>query len=296
LAATGTGLCLTSPPGIGVSVEPPLPFDDRDLMARFGEVRQLPQAARAERLLYRVMGVADPAHWLHFRYFSQALDSWQGFAPNRILDAGSGRGDYAFYLARRFPEAQVVGVDFDAARVARCRELTAALGLTNVTFQTGDLVTIGFDEPFDLIVSIDVLEHIVEQKAAIHNLKNNLAPDGRFFFHIPTVREKPVLFSGMLASFHEWAEHEHIAEDRRAEEFTAIVADTGLTVERSFRTFGRYTGELAVSLFALPHRNSGLNRILQGLLAPVCRVVASADGFNLESTRYAVGVMGHRPR
>lgn len=265
-------------------------------MARFGEVRQLAHTPTAERLLYRIMGVADPAHWLHFRYFRRALDGWAAIAPRRILDAGSGRGDYAFYLARRFPEALVVGVDFDAGRVARCREMTAALGLKNVTFQTGDLTSVRFDEPFDLLVSIDVLEHIVEQEKAIRNLRENLAPEGKFFFHIPTIREEPVVFSGMLDSFHKWAEHEHVAEDRSAEEFTAIVAAADLTVERSFRTFGRYSGELAVSLFALPHRNTPINRILQALLAPVCRLAAWADSLNLESIRYAVAVVGRRTR
>lgn len=264
-------------------------------MAQFGEVRLLGRTPLAERTLFRLIGVADPAHWLHFKYFARALDSWRGFSPRRILDAGSGRGDYSFYLARRFPGAQVVGVDFDAGRVARCQERARALGLANVTFRQGDLVAERFDQPFDLILSIDVLEHIVEQEGAIRNLRENLVPGGKFFFHIPTIREKPVLFSGQLASFHEWAEHEHVAEGRTAAGFATIVERAGLSIDETQRTFGRYTGELAVSLFALPHRNNLVNKFIQGMLAPVCRVMASADKLNLEKTRYAVAIQGSRP-
>lgn len=264
-------------------------------MAQFGEVRLLGHTPLAERTLFRLIGVADPAHWLHFKYFLRALESWRGFSPRRILDAGSGRGDYTFYLARRFPNAQVVGVDFDGARVTRGQERARALGLTNVTFRRGDLVTEKFDQPFDLILSIDVLEHIVEQEGAIRNLRDNLVSGGKFFFHIPTVREKPVLFSGQLASFHEWAEHEHIAEDRTASGFAAVVERAGLSIDETRRTFGRYSGELAVSLFALPHRNNTINKVLQAMLAPVCRVIASMDMLNVERTRYAVAVTGARP-
>jgi SAM-dependent methyltransferase len=263
-------------------------------MAQFGEVRLLGHTPLAERTLFRCMGVADPAHWLHFRYFLRALDGWSGFAPQRILDAGSGRGDYAFYLARRFPNAQVIGVDFDASRVARGQERARSLGLTNVTFQRGDLVTEKFDRPFDLILSIDVLEHIVDQEGAIRNLRENLRPGGKFFFHIPTKRERPVLFSRQLSSFHEWAEHEHVAKERSAQEFATVVEQSGLLVDETMRTFGRYTGELAVSVFALPHRNNIVNKVLQAMLAPFCRVVAWADMLNVERTRYAVAIKGAR--
>jgi SAM-dependent methyltransferase len=264
--------------------------------AVFGEARLLPHTSLAERLLFRLMGLLDPAHWLHMRYFRQTLDWWTELAPCRILDAGSGRGDFAIYLARRFPAAQVIGLDIDPACVERSRAIAAQLGLTNLAFQAGDLVTAAFDEPFDLVISIDVLEHIVEQEAAIRNLRQHLAPGGKYFFHVPTVRERPVLFSAHLQSLHAWAEGEHLAEERWPEEFIGVVRQAGFSVDRAVRTFGRYTGELSVSLFSLPHRQTRLNRVLQGLLAPACRLAAWADGLHLDRTRYAVAVSGGRGR
>src|SRR6185295_12325483 len=112
---------------------------------------------------------------------------------------------------------------------------------------------------------------------AIASLSDSLRKGGRFFFHLPTIRRRPVPFSTHLTDFQAWAEKEHVADDRTADEFLAVVRSSGLSIESSRRTFGWYTGEMATSLFALPHRNTTRNRILQGMLAPICRALVLAD-------------------
>jgi ubiquinone/menaquinone biosynthesis C-methylase UbiE len=262
---------------------------ERLRMPRFGEQRlALPNISTAERLLFKAMGVADPAHYLHGRYFRRALAQWKDLHPRAILDAGCGRGDYSFYLARRFPDAQVYGVDVDQARIERNRQMAKQLGLDNVSFLVADIVTVRFPTAFDLIVSIDVLEHIPQQEQALRNLASQLMPEGRAFYHIPTVRERPVPFSGALAGFHDWAEEEHLAEERSAAAFLDVLRRTGYLVTRSQRTFGYYTGELATSLFNIPYEKTLTNKLLQAMLSPVCRVLALADGLGLEKTRYAL--------
>lgn len=256
---------------------------------QFGEQRlALPDLSSAERLLFRVLGVVDPAHYLHSRYFQRALARWDDLRPRAILDAGCGRGDYSFYLARRYPDARVIGVDVDQARVARNRAMAQRLGLSNAEFQVADLVTARFDTSFDIILAIDVLEHIERQEEALRNLVEQLSPRGRAFYHIPTVRERPVPFSRSLAGFHDWAAEEHVAEDRSADQFLTVLQRSGYQVDRSYRTFGYFTGELATSLFNMPYESTTTNRVLQATLAPLCRLLAIADGLGIERTRYAV--------
>ena len=149
--------------------------------ARFGEQRlALPDVSAAERLLFHAIGVADPAHYLHSRYFLRALAQWKDPAPRAVLDAGCGRGDYSFYLARRFPGAQIYGVDIDEARVDRNRLMARQLGVDNVTFQVADIVTIRFATKFDLIISIDVLEHIPQQEQALRRQNEQGDHAGKF--------------------------------------------------------------------------------------------------------------------
>ena len=263
---------------------------------RFGMQRLIrPDLGRLQRLAYRVLGVADPAHWLHFQYFRAALGRWPDFTPRTVLDAGCGNGDYAIYLAQRFPGAEVVGLDIDAENLERCRASAGKLRLANLRFELGDLSVPHYPAgSFDLIVTIDVLEHVRDPERALRQLAALLSPEGRFFFHVPTVREIPTPLSRHLAEFHAWAAKEHVTDDFTAESFEKLVRTAGLRPAKLQRTFGRWTGELATSLFLLPYRNTPINRVAQLLLILPCRLLAALDSVVPMRNRYAVALEGGR--
>lgn len=261
---------------------------------KFGEQRTVrPDVGAAHRLFFRLFGVAEPAHYLHHRYLRRSLDRLQDKSPRRILDAGCGGGDYTLYLARRFPEAAVRGIDIDRNLITRNQQAARLLGLERVTFEAADLGALS-SESFDLIVCIDVLEHIREQRAALANLAAALAPGGTAFLHLPTRRPRPVPFSRFLSEFHSWAEEEHVAEELTATQFVARVADAGLEIVHVRQTFARGAGELANSLFSMPYRNVWYNRILQLAVAPVCRGLALLDELTWMGPRYAVAVVARK--
>jgi len=265
-------------------------------MPRFGEQRLVrADVSAAHRLHFRMFGVADPAHFVHHRWMRRELAEERVRDPRRILDAGCGTGDHSFYLARRFPEAHVLGVDIDRQRIERNRDTAGRLGMRNIQFEVADLERFDEREAFDLVVSIDVLEHIAGQAQAMANLAAALRPGGLALFHIPCERPRPAPFSRFLQDFHEWGEREHVADELSAEVFAQRVADSGLTVVRTRRTFGYFTGELATSLFAIPYRNTTLNRALQLAVSVPCRGLALLDSLELDATRYAVGVTARRP-
>lgn len=59
--------------------------------------------------------------------------------PRQILDVATGTGDLAIAMARRMPDAQVVGVDLSERMLAVAREKVAARALeTRVSLRTGD--------------------------------------------------------------------------------------------------------------------------------------------------------------
>lgn len=261
-------------------------------MPRFGELRLVrDDVGAAQRLAYRVMGVADPGHFLHHRYLRNLIDRFATGPRRSILDAGCGSGDHTVWLARRFPEADVLGIDVDADRIASNREAVRRLGLGNVQFEVGDLTELDRRETFDLVVSIDVLEHIPDQGAAIRSLACSLTEDGAAIIHVPTARPRPVPFARWLGDFLAWAREEHLAEDATPEQFLERLREAGFRVLHWQRTFGYYSGELATSLFALPFRNTPLNRVFQVALAPACRILTLADSLELERTRYALAAV-----
>jgi SAM-dependent methyltransferase len=264
-------------------------------MSAFGEQRLVrSDVSSVHRLLYRIMGVPDPAHYTHHRNLRSALDGVPSFRPKRILDAGSGAGDHTIYLARRYPDADILGVDLDSALVDRANESVRRIGLRNIRFEAADLTAFESPADFDLIISIDVLEHIPDQPKALRRLAQALRPGGWSYYHIPTVRLRPAPFSNHLDAFHDWAEEEHLAKELTAEEFVHAVRDSGLDVVESRRTFGYWTAEMATSLFALGFRDSAAHRIYQAAVAPVCRMLAIADGIHATGERYAVSVLSQR--
>ena len=73
-------------------------------------------------------------------------------APSRVLDLGTGTGKAAFAIARRFPDADVVGADLAPGMIREAQRLTPAELADRVRFEIADASDLPFDdESFDLV-------------------------------------------------------------------------------------------------------------------------------------------------
>ena len=93
-------------------------------------------------------------------------------APTRALDVGTGTGAGAFALARRFPEAEIVGVDLAAAMVAEARRKAPPELAGRVRFVEADAARLPFaDDEFELVALANMIPFFDE-------LTRVLAPGG----------------------------------------------------------------------------------------------------------------------
>ncbi len=100
-------------------------------------------------------------------------------AGSRILEAGCGVGAQTKTVAAQNPQSQFVSIDISPASIAEARERIAALGLTNVDFQVGNIFELPFaDASFDHILVCFVLEHLPNPQAALRQLTAKLKPSG----------------------------------------------------------------------------------------------------------------------
>lgn len=98
-----------------------------------------------------------------------------------IFEAGCGSGSFLHYLQSEGYDAS--GMDFDSSSVAQA----TALGIKNAT--TGDAFTFlkGKSIAFDVIVAIDVLEHLTKDElfAALAAVRGALKPGGVLIWRAP---------------------------------------------------------------------------------------------------------------
>jgi 2-polyprenyl-6-hydroxyphenyl methylase/3-demethylubiquinone-9 3-methyltransferase len=183
----------------------------------------------ASAMLHRL----NPAR---LRYLRQAVDRHFGLdetalrplAGRRALDVGCGAGLLTEPLARL--GAAVTGVDAAPENIAAARLHADKQGLA-IDYRAGEVALLG-DERFDLITSMEVIEHVADPAAFLATLAGLLAEDGLMILSTPnrtplsrlamiTVGER----LGMVPrGTHDWNKF------LTPEELTAHLVAAGLTV------------------------------------------------------------------
>jgi SAM-dependent methyltransferase len=94
-------------------------------------------------------------------------------------------------LASRNPSARVIGVDINPGYVAYAQKRASEEGLTNLSFETGDLQDLAFDDrSFDVVWSQFVLYFLPDPEAALKEFRRLLKPGGTVLI---SLYYKPIL-------------------------------------------------------------------------------------------------------
>jgi ubiquinone/menaquinone biosynthesis C-methylase UbiE len=78
--------------------------------------------------------------------------------PRRVLDLGTGTGVAAAAVARRYPEAEVVGVDLSPGMIAEARRQLPTEIASRVHFEVGDAASLPFEDgAFELVTLANMI-------------------------------------------------------------------------------------------------------------------------------------------
>lgn len=130
--------------------------------------------------------------------------------PRRVVDLGCGPGNLTALLARRWPQAEVVGVDNSPEMVAAAR----ALALPGVSFELGDVRDWRAEGALDVITCNAVLQWVPGHHDLVASWARMLAPGGWLAFQLPGNFDAP--------------HHALIAELAGAPRWRALLADVPL--------------------------------------------------------------------
>jgi trans-aconitate 2-methyltransferase len=126
----------------------------------------------------------DPGTYLEYgderaRPFMDLVARVGATDPRSVVDLGCGTGHLTTLLKRRWPEADVVGVDSSHEMVA------AAEPDTGVRMVVGDLREWRAETPVDVLVSNAALQWVPDHLALLPLLVDQLAEGGWFAFQVP---------------------------------------------------------------------------------------------------------------
>jgi SAM-dependent methyltransferase len=137
------------------------------------------------KVFYRLLDLLLLRAWHIRREIKRwALDKGSGVA---VLDAGSGFGQYTWFISSLNPQWRVTGVDVKEEQIADCNHF---FGKTNraglVTFKKEDLTQYSDPSAYDLILSVDVMEHIEQDREVFENFYASLKPGGMLLISTPS--------------------------------------------------------------------------------------------------------------
>lgn len=137
------------------------------------------------KIFYRLLNLLLLRTW----HIKKAIRKWkkkhQGEAS--ILDAGSGFGQYTYYLSKLSKSWNILGVDVKQEQIDDCNLFFSQIKKAErIYFRYADLTAFKKESTFDLILSVDVMEHIEDDVIVFKNFYASLKPGGMLLISTPS--------------------------------------------------------------------------------------------------------------
>ncbi len=124
----------------------------------------------------------------------------------RILELGCGWGSITLYMAKKFPNSEIIAISNSPSQRKYIESEALRLGYKNVHIRTQDVSQMqappDLQEGFDRVVSVEMFEHFRNYEILFSRIKSWLKPTGLAFVHIFTHRQYPYLFD--TEGSHNW--------------------------------------------------------------------------------------------
>ncbi len=196
------------------------------------------KTVRDKRLLriafYKLLGMMFLREWHVKRQLRGLLGNMRNDA--HVYDAGSGFGQYSYFIAKHYPDVSIEAVDVKEDQIADCTRFFKSVGLKNCAFSVEDLTKIEHENRFDVILSVDVMEHIPDDVGVFRNFFRAMKRRGALFINTPSNLGGSDAHGPEDQSFIE----EHARNGYGADEIRTKLASVGFVVEQVKYTYGTW--------------------------------------------------------
>jgi len=143
-----------------------------------------------------------------------------------VLDAGSGFGQYTWFMSRLSNNWKIKGVDVKEEQVEDCNRFFGKIGRGDqVCFETGDLTKLREKEKYHIVLCVDVMEHILEDTEVFKNFVFSMRKGGILLISTPSDQGGSDVHDDHEDSFIE----EHVRDGYNIEEIEEKLKSSGFS-------------------------------------------------------------------
>lgn len=154
----------------------------------------------------------------------------------RILDAGSGFGQYTWRMSKMNKSWKIDSIDINNEQIDDCNRFFKKTGLSDrVSFSKQDLTTLNEYNRYNVILSVDVMEHIKEDNLVFNNFFRSLKNDGVLIISTPSDKGGSDVHSESEESFID----EHVRDGYSITDITQKLTDAGFNKIECGYTYGK---------------------------------------------------------
>ncbi|NWF51034.1 MAG: methyltransferase domain-containing protein [Ignavibacteriaceae bacterium] len=151
-----------------------------------------------------------------------------------IYDAGTGFGQYAYFISKKLQPNEILAVDVKEDWINDCRLFFDSQKIGSVRFNVEDLTSINHKNKFDLVVCVDVMEHIADDVKVFKNFYEAMTKGSYLLINSPSI------YGG--SDVHEEEEESFIGEHARTgysrEDLESKLLPLGFKTYRCRYTYG----------------------------------------------------------
>lgn len=195
------------------------------------------------RTLFYTLTEALVVSFWHIRKELWGLALNQSRRNLHVLDAGAGMGQYEHFMSSRFPGWNICALDREASEVAECNRYFLERGKHRVFFKTANLETFREPDCFDLVLAVNVLEYLPNDRLVLTNFFDSLRPEGTLLLAVQSDKALTVEpnFTNKLLG------NQGLAHRYNALSLKKTLKEIGYTRIRAHYAYG-YSGRLSTRL------------------------------------------------
>ena len=144
------------------------------------------RSAGLRKLFYNLLDLLLLRAWHVHKELREMIKESRNPRNIQILDAGSGYGQYSYWMWKKFMGCNILAVDVKDEQVADCNKFFQNIGASNVKFEIADLTKFQKPDSYDLVLSVDVMEHILEDELVFRNFISSMKKGGMLLISTPS--------------------------------------------------------------------------------------------------------------